>query len=388
MNKGSVKIKVEPLILKFGRYCSGYNIAEAAMKIKIAEDKLLAFETKECEISLSRLEKLAAVYKIPLAFFLLKEVPKDVVLPKDFRIVYATRDIGFSPSVMLAIRRARYVQSIIQELDKGRPEYKFRKVTITSNVESIATYFRSVIGISVGDQSKWPNPSSALKNWKVGIEKLGIFIMQQSLKEEDVSAFCLADQSPYILVLNSGEHENRRMFSLFHEIGHILLRHSGVCTPDNLSRNSKEYAHIEKFCNQFAASLLVPHDEFLTNSIVIKLNNTPFEQWDPKDIKELSSRFRVSQEVIYRRLVTIGILDEGKYQRKRKELIESFEEYKKKSKDKKVIIPQYKKVISKNGHAYSSFILDNLHSNRITLTEAANYLDTNSRHITSVESHL
>jgi len=386
-NKSSLKIRVEPAILKYARYYSGFEIAEVSKKTKIKTESLILFESEKSEVSLSQLEKLANVYKMPLAYFFLQNIPKDVVLPKDFRIIYSAEDTKLSPVVLLAIRRARYIQSIIQELVQESMDYSFQNVTVDDDVEIAATKFRSLLNVSIDEQNKWQNPSHALRKWKEAVEKLQIFVLQQSLPKDDVSAFCLADQRPFIVTLNSSEHEHRRIFSLFHEIGHILLNHSGICTPDDLSRNSFQYIKIEKFCNQFAASILVPRDAFIKDSHVQRIIKLPIDQWQDNDIKVICARFRVSQEVIYRRFATIGTISEQVYERKRKELIKGFEEYKNGKKKGEVRIPQYRKIISQNGYAYSSLILESFHSNRITMADAAEFLNTNTKHIPAVEYH-
>lgn len=381
-------IESEPLILKYARYCSGYDIATAALKLKIPEERLRLLEEQKVEITLAQVKKMASIYKIPLAYFLLKKVPKDVVIPNDFRIVYASEADRLSPDLMLAVRKARYVQSIVKDLQEGGIKYNFKNLNLTDNPEEVANYFRSILGVSVDKQKKWLNSAVALRGWKDAVENLDIFVLQQTLSENDVSAFCLADEKPYILVLNSSEHENRRIFSLFHEIGHILLHRSGVCTPNNFSRNSFDYIKIEKFCNQFAASVLVPIADFKANTTVEKMRGIPFERWDPSDIKSLATLYRVSLEVIYRRLVQVGILNEKKYEQKRAELYKEFKEYKKRAKKNDGIIPQYRKIISKNGRGFTSLVLRSMYNNRITLSDVANFLGTTSRHISEVEAHL
>ncbi len=388
MARRSIKISIEPSIMKYGRYCSGLKIPDAAKKIGLSAEKLGSLEINEAEISLAQVERISAAYKMPLAYFFLKKKPEDAVIPEGFRIVYASDKDALSPKVMLAVRRARYVQSVIQELSDHKVQYDFKTISIDGNADEAASYFRPLLKTSIDDQAKWFSPSTALRNWKDSIEALGVFVLQQSIPKDDVSAFCLVDQVPYVICLNSFEHENRRIFSLFHEIGHILLQQSGVCTPADLSRNSYQYVRIEKFCNQFAASVLVPPKAFIEDPIVTKLRNLPFENWDLEDVKTLSGHFRVSQEVIYRKLVSVGILQEEQYEQKRRELIKGFEEYKKRKKPAKLIIPQFRKIISANGTAYSLFVLDNLHSKRITFADAADYLDTNTRHIAKVEEHI
>lgn len=383
----SISVEVEPLILKYARHYSGYDIATASRKLKITEDSLKKFEEEKSKVSIAAIKKMAEVYRIPVAFFFLTNPPADLVVPKDFRIIYASDEDKLSPEVMLAIRKARYVQSIIQELRDERNEYEFKSVSIGNDTEKVAEYFRSILNVSTEQQKKWGDPSSTLRGWKDAVEKLGIFVLQQSLPEDDISAFCLADDSPYIITLNSAEHENRRIFSLFHEIGHVLLHRSGVCTPNNFSRNSFEYIKVEKFCNAFSAAILVPMSDFLSNETVKRLQRTSFEDWSADDVRSLANLYGVSQEVIYRRFVQVGYLDEKKYERKRMELIKSFVEFKKRPK-KNAPIPQYRKIISKNGRAYSTFILEKLHSNHINLADAADYLGTNTQHIQAVEAHI
>jgi len=380
-------IKVEPLIMKYARYCSGFDVSTAAKKIKIPEKQLRELEQQQGEVKLGQLKKISEVYKLPLVYFLLKKVPTDIVVPEAFRVVYDSEDVELSPTLMLAVRIARYVQSTIEELAENEINYDFKSVTTKDDPEKVATYFREILGVTLEKQKKWNDPAMALRGWKEAVESLRIFVLQQNLSKDNVSAFCLVDKKPYVLLLNSSEHENRRIFSLFHEIAHILLHTSGVCTPSDLSRNSYAYTQVEKFCNRFSAALLVPEADFVSNEIVKKLSKLPFEKWVSADIKTLASKYRVSQEVIYRRLVQVGVLDEKEYEQKRKELIKGFEEYNKLPK-KNVPIPQYRKIISKNGRAYSGLVLENLHSNRITLADAAEYLGTNTRHISAVEANV
>lgn len=380
-------IQLEPVVLKYARYCSGYDLPTAAQKIKIAEETLREFEQQKGGVTIAQLKRISVAYKMPIAYFLLEKAPKDIVIPDAFRIVFASDEDGLSPAVMLTVRLARYAQSVVQELQEGSVKYDFRNVTTKDDPERVAVYFRELLNIPLERQRKWPDPAQALRGWKDAVERIGIFVLQQSLPKDDVSAFCLIDKTPCVILLNSSEHENRRIFSMFHEIGHVLLHQSGICTPHDLSRNSYDYVQIEKYCNHFAASLLVPITDFENNETVIKLKKTPFESWSLEDIKSLASRYRVSREVIYRRLVYAGVLDEANYEKKRQDLIKGFDEYKKIPK-KNAPIPQYRKIISKNGRAYSGLIIENLQANRITLADAAEYLGTNTRHVAAVEANM
>lgn len=377
-------IKIEPVILKYARRYSGYTIEVAARKAKMSADKLKDYEDQKSEIPLTHIERLANVYKRPIIFFLLQKVPSDAVEPKAFRIVYESGEVSFSPSVYLAIRRARYVQSTIAELSEKEFEYPFKNATIADNPGDIATFFRSFLKIDIEEQQKWVNPSASLRNWKNILEDKGIFVLQQSLPKKEVSAFCLIDKKPYIIVLNSAEHENRRIFSLFHEIGHIFLRQSGICTPDDLSRNSYQYTQTEKFCNQVAASFLLPKKDFLTDPDVVILLKRRINTWGNEDLKKIAQKFGVSREVVLRRIQTLGFINEQQYNLWRQEWIKNFEKIP--IKKKGLRIPQSIKCISQNGRAFTAFVLNQYYANKITFSSAAEILNINPKHITSLEA--
>ena len=375
---------IEPTILKLARKTSGYPLEEVSVKTKIKLDQLKLYEEEKSKIPFSQIDKLAALYKRPLAFFLLDKIPEDVELPKDFRYVFAADYLAdFSPKAYLAIRRARYAQAIINELKEDEFNYKFPIATLNDDPEVIADKFRDYIKINFDQQKKWSSPSEALKNWKIALENISIFVMQFSLPQDNVSAFCLADASPFVIIINSSEHEYRRIFSLFHEVGHILLRKSGICTPDDLSRNSYEYAQIEMFCNKFAGALLLPKTEFIASFKNSKLFGIDSKLWEYDDIKEVSNRFRVSKEAFLRRLLTLSYIDEDLYKAWRKNWQKSEKEFVKPK--KKIIIPQYIKCISQNGHAFTTLVLNQYHNNRIGFNNAADILNIAPKHISALE---
>lgn len=384
----SLLVTIESALLRYARKNSGYTIDEVAKKAKITIDKLKEYEENKTEIPLSQLERFAIIYKRPLAFFLLAQIPEGLIEPKDFRIVYLYDKYSeFSPNYYIAIRRARYIQSILSELAENKFNYNFPEISLNKNPSKISTWFREFIGINFDKQKKWQSPNEALREWKRALEEKNIFVLQYSLAKDAISAFCLTDKKPFIITLNSTEHEYRRIFSLLHEVCHILLRKSGICTPDNLTRNSYEYIQIEKFCNQFAASVLLPHENFIFEETVAKLINSPFASWTEEDIKRAGQAFKVSKEVFLRQLLTLGYIQENQYDIWRKKWLKDAKEYEK-PKNKKIIIPQYVKCISQNGRAFTGFILDQLHNNRLSYTKVSEILNITPKHIPLLEMRL
>lgn len=381
------KIEIEPTVLRYARFCSGYNLDEASKKIGIKKEELYNAETEKAEMLFGTVKKISKAYKLPTVFFMLDNAPDDRLIPDDFRIVYESEEESFSPTVMLAIRRARYIQTVISDIADSDFKYEFTAATLKTDTQTLANKFRKIIGVDLDEQKKWSGHQKILKNWKEKVENIGIFILQHSIPEDSVSAFSVVDKKPYVIMLNSFEHENRRIFSLFHEIGHLFLQQSGICTPDNFSRNTHRYVQIEKFCNEFASNTLVPTFDFKDNPKVLELKDKKFEEWTYDKVRAIANQYGVSQEVIYRKFVSVGFLNNKTYEQKRGELMKGFVEYQKRKKAGGPV-PQHWQILGKNGKAYSSLVLDSYKSNKITMADAADFLGTNTQHLKAVADNI
>lgn len=385
----AILVKINPDILKYARKYSGFSVEEVAKKTKIKESVITDFETNELELSITQLEKLSNVYKRPLAFFLLSKIPTDVVLPKDFRIIFSDEnELSFTPTAFMAIRRARYLQSVIEELADSSFEYDFPAVDLQTNTDQLAKWFRGYIGVDFEKQRKTSDPASALRLWKSALESKNIFVLQHSLPKDDISAFCLADKKPYIAVLNSSEHENRRIFSLFHELGHVLLHKSGICTPDDFSNKSYDYIQIEKFCNQFSASLLIPKEVFEVDHNALELKAAGYNRDIDEDLRKIAASYKVSKDVILRRFLSMGWMSEDVYKEKINEWQLKAKDIKKVKVHKELKIPQYIKCVSQNGRGVTNFVLEQYRNNKISFNTAAEILNIGPKHISRLETFL
>jgi len=383
-----ISFPIEPTILKYARKNSGYSIEAVCKSTKISQKNLEQYESEKCGISLPQLYKLANIYKRPIAYFLLPKIPADVVLPKDFRNVFdSSLNKEFSPKFFFAVRRARYIQSVLEELWQGEIKYNFPKADLDSDIEKLGSWFREVISFSFEEQLSAKNPALALKGWKTALEKMNIFILQSNLSADQISAFCLADQKPYVVMLNSEDHPYRRIFSLLHEVGHLILNKSGVCNPEELENNSKEYIKIEKFCNQFAASILLPSKLFLADSKVQSLLRSKYDSWSESLLLDISRRFKVSEEMLLRRFMSLGYLDEKYYKEWRNTYLENTKDFVK-PKMKNVKIPRYVICLSQNGRALTSFVMEKFYSNAITFNTVSEILNISPKYIGSLEKYL
>jgi hypothetical protein len=100
--------------------------------------------------------------------------------------------------------------------------------------------------------------------------------------------------------LRVGDASNRQRFSIAHEIGHALILERLGEHPDALPGldDPSIWPELERLCDQSAADLLVPLDDFLR--AVVQLGCSPWA------VERLAEGFRVSVEVILLRFLSAG----------------------------------------------------------------------------------
>ena len=330
------------------------------------------------------MEKLANIYKRPLAVFFLPTPPREPPLPEDFRSLPQDQRKPFSEKTRLAIRRARRLQSLVVELAGGLDRDiipQIGRASVSDDPEIVASRVREELGVEIRTQFSWTNRTEALDAWKKAVEKRGVFVFQIGMPQEDgVRAFSLLENKPPAIVLNLWDVINGRIFSLFHEYGHLLLNASGICNTEEIDNLSGEAKSIEEFCNHFAGAVLVPKDTLLKHELVRSKEYST--QWSDEILKELAEIFKVSQEVILRRLVIFDQADKDFYKSKR-------EEWKPLAHRRGWGPPNPpKKCIQKNGTAFVSLVLDSHRKEKITYRDVADYLAIHAKYLPKIEQFI
>jgi Zn-dependent peptidase ImmA (M78 family) len=121
-----------------------------------------------------------------------------------------------------------------------------------------------------------------------------------SVSRDGLAAICVNDNEPT---------EGAKIFTLFHEYCHVLLRQTGISDENDSDQ-------VEWYCNRFAASFLVPLAD-LKNAIAELLGDIeiPYEFSDA-NVKRLAVSFRVSNRAVALRLERTGLAPERFYRRR------------------------------------------------------------------------
>ena len=352
-----ISVNINPSVLLWARQEAGFHVNEVAEKLCVTSERYSYWEQEGNEIPLGKLQNLATYYKRQLAVFFLSEVPDKIKKPKDFRNL-SPMDSDLSKDILLTLRRSTHLQRIAHDLEgekywNNKMNWLIEVENIKNEIELIA-HLRQLLGIDIDQQLKWKSESEAYKKWRGAIEeKLGILIFQFSMPMDELQGFCMTENLPYIIVTNSNHSYTGRLFTLFHELAHIIRHQSGMCLVDKVEQNQPE----EWACNTFAGNFLAP-----TNTLIPTDNL--------KDIADYSRRLQISREVYLRRLKEEGMLPDVKFYALLDEIKAT---YKKKEKSKGFVSPEVKSRASR-GETFYNIVFEAIGANRINYTDAANAL--------------
>ncbi len=299
--KERIHIQINPKILVWARETLALTKNQAAERTRIPLRRLAQLEEGDRPPTLIELKLLSKEYKRTIATLLLNEPPKEKPLPKDQRTIDSINIGHFHEKTIMAVRKARALaQSYVElrhELGISIPKL-IMTASIKDDPKKIAKIIRTVLRLPEVRSIKDSN--IALEAFWEKVETMGIAVFQLSLATEDsLMGFSITDDIiPIIGIKRGQETAQAKIFTLFHELGHLLLNDVGIC---DLSDNTK--IKIEKWCNAFSAEVLIPNDEFLQMKNVIAQRQSGNKVWLKSDLIELGNHFHVGPLVILRRLL-------------------------------------------------------------------------------------
>jgi Zn-dependent peptidase ImmA (M78 family)/transcriptional regulator with XRE-family HTH domain len=299
---------LQPKLLRWARESANISISDVATKLKRTSAEVEAWERGEAAPSYPQLEKLAYdLYKRPLAIFFLPEPPSEPNTKAEFRSL-PDRDLdALARDTLLLIRKARAFQFALGELYGGRtpadrPIWRSIELSVSRPIAAQAGQIRDVLGISIGQQTNWKDADVALKQWRRSIELHGVFIFKHTFKQREISGFCLNNDEFPVIMVNNSTTKTRQIFSILHELAHVLFRRNGISAFDEtrIEALPPRDRTIEKFCNAIAAEVLVPIADFRSQ---IRTLSGAVEDADEALFETLAERYQVSRAVVLRRML-------------------------------------------------------------------------------------
>jgi Zn-dependent peptidase ImmA (M78 family)/transcriptional regulator with XRE-family HTH domain len=380
----AIEAAVKPAVLKWARESSGSSVEQAAKRARVPASAFAQWETAESSLRLGQLRALADYFKRPLAALLLSQPPPEPALPTDFRKLPG-RSRHLERRTRLAIRRAMRLQELAHDLMQALKHDAaplIGRAHRSDDPEAVADRERQRLDIPIDAQLGWKNSWQALRTWRAAVEGRNVLVLQLPMPVEDVRGFSLSDVAPVAIVASSSDAVQARIFTLFHEYAHLLLREPGICVPEPAPGARGPLAVVEQWCNRFAGALLVPGP---TLASILETSSPIRSERDlMAAVEEGARRFRVSRLVVLRRLLDARLASKPHYQKVAAELTRK----PKMRKGGGGGADPARKCLSENGRVFTSLVLEARSQGLINYADVSDYLGLRLKYLKKVETQV
>ncbi len=323
-----------------------------------------------------QLRNVSKRYKVPTAFFFMKNPPEYGKIPNfvnyrklDGGSIYKNISPFLIDNIHTSENRRRIFMELSDEMNENVASFEVFEGEI--NKYGFSSFIREKLDISIDVQKTWLkkdnrkdiNHYNFLNNWKdVLTEKMGVLVFETfDVDIKEMRGLCIYHRDVPIILLNGKDSVNGRIFSLFHELTHLLLGESAICGED-FDRD------IEIFCNAVSGEFLVPSEDLNKNS--------------HDSLNDLANMYGVSNHVILRRLLDLKIISKKEY-----DLKTNYGKFvPKKSKGKGG--NYYRNMIKYNGKPFYSIVLEAYETGLINGSDLSNYTGLKINQVPIIEEML
>ena len=387
----NTSLPFNPSIFAWARNRAGLAIDEVAEKIKVKPEKISAWENGKISPTVRQGRNLAKCYKRPFLEFFAKSIPSipDVELVPDFRFYNQTTSAQEKHALKAVQEWAENVRlnaiAIIDDLGEEPRKFSHNlKFSYKDDPSIAASTLRDAMGFNIEDQLHIPKGKKyKLPNILRGlIEDMGVIVLKQSsITKLNARGMCIySDILPTIIY--GGEAPSAQSFTIMHEFAHVVIGTSAISSGLSIGKDiPSQDAPIEKWCNHFAASFLMPESAIKN---ITSIPSSKVNEIDESWLRTTSGMFGVSPHSFLIRLIDLDLIDSDFYWSKmRPKFLKEESQYKSFGR-----APYYgKRYISTNGRFYTNLVLDALGRGIVDAHNAANYLGIkNLQHLADIKA--
>ncbi|QDO93660.1 ImmA/IrrE family metallo-endopeptidase [Formosa sediminum] len=273
----------------FAREYRGLSQTDVSKKIKgLSQSNLSKFEKGFDVLSESVIESLIALLNFPKNFFY-KEINIDI------EIAHYRKKSGLSKQIKTALEsNNKFLGHLVDKLNEAvdYPEFSLRPLDPEEySPEDIAKHTRSLLGL---------NKKEPVVDIFNKIEKSGIVVIEfDDVTEKFDGVSFLSGNGTPVIIINKNFSNDRKRFTLAHELGHILMHITGGF-PVPMHRTEKQK---EDEANRFASEFLMPELGIKNSLVNLKLY----------DLATLKKYWRTSKQAIMRRAKDLNCITDNTY---------------------------------------------------------------------------
>ncbi|GAB4479992.1 MAG: ImmA/IrrE family metallo-endopeptidase [Anaerolineales bacterium] len=318
-----LRVSVNPTLLRWARERAALTIGDLVKRFPRYEQ----WEQGVAQPTLKQLEQLAQALHVPIGYLFLNTPPEEPLPIPDFRTLPG-QPARPSPDLLDTIylcqqRQAWYRDFLTRQ--GSRPLPVIRSATLQQNPVEVAADIRRRLRFDVEERNQIHTWSEALRRFIEEVEAAGILVMvsgivgnnpHRKLNIQEFRGFSLVDDLAPLIFINAADTKAAQMFTLAHELAHLWLGSGGV---SDVQLRTFPDSEIEQWCNQVAAELLVPLEEF----------RSVFRPGEPRRslLDRLARHFKVSTLVILRRMAEAGVISRDDFWQAYEEEMEHLQQF-------------------------------------------------------------
>ncbi len=304
----TLRVDVQPALYTWASERSRLDTEYLATKFPNLE----AWKSGRAQPTLKQLETFASTTHTPIGFLFLQEPPIERIPIPDFRTI-SNSEVGRPSADLLdTIYICQQRQEWYRDYAAANGEDRASIVgaaTISGDAIVTAANMRRTFEFDVGERgNSW---SEAVHLLSESAEQLGVLVMvsgivgsdtHRKLDPQEFRGFALIDERAPVVFVNGADSKAAQIFTIVHELAHILLGVSGLSNPDLYLGSDVD---IEHWCNQVAAEMLVPDARLRVS----------YRQTDDlaTELDRLAAEYRVSTLVVLRRIHDVGLMSRMQY---------------------------------------------------------------------------
>ena len=313
MTSRGQQITLQPEVLLWARERAGLSPEQLAEKMKVKPERVSEWESTG-KISIAQADRLAEGTYTPLGYLYLSKPPEEPLPIRDFR----TRGDGPpkrpSPDLLDTIYQMQRRQDWMRNdlIESGADPLPFvGAYSLADSITEVASAIRDVLDLDAGWAEDRPTWRDALSFLRTRLDEIGVLVVfngvvgnstKRKLDPNEFQGFALVDEYAPLVFVNSADYPVAQMFTLAHEVAHLLIGETGLSVFDRLLPTEHE---TERFCDQVAAEFLISQQALQAFWLVVQDSDNPS--------KDIARKFNVSTVVAARRLLDLGLIDQDTF---------------------------------------------------------------------------
>ena len=383
----SIEALITPEVLAWARDLDKISVEEASRRVNVTTARIEEWERGISRPTLRQAKELAKFYRVPFVHFYLPDIPKKI--KRIEKVDYSTFGNVGAPFIqsrelrwfLRDIDERRDIMFELYKLEEKEPKPFTYRFPIETDPGVVAVFIRKLLNLSDEVQIKFRKPEAMLTYCISKLEDLDVLIFQAAkIEPNEMRGLALGYEVFPIIALNRKDEASARLFTLIHELTHILFGTSGLC--NDTSESSTTTNKMELLCNKIAGLVLVPESSLKKHPAIMSIKKYGFGD---VYVNKMGRDFAVSKEVIIHHLWSIGVISRSVYFKTLQRYRDEYLSYKAKKKKGGYLPPALDKG-TQVGKLYAKTVLSTYYGDKISARDASGYLlNLGTQHFKNVE---